>query len=254
MYNKKNDMKILVIGESCIDKFIYGNAYRISPEGPVPILEPNEEKENPGMAGNVFENLKILGLDVYFITNKTKSIKTRYVETERNHMFLRVDINKEMEKFNANDIDFKKYKAIVISDYNKGFLDSKAIKKISENHPLTFLDTKKKKINNGFHQIKFLKINEKEYLENEDYLKNFPNELIITLGGRGAKHNNIIYPVENPSTIFDLTGAGDVFLAALVHNYLKTYSIEDSIKFANKCASKSVQRRGTSIIEKKDIE
>ena len=247
-------MKVLVIGDSCVDEFIYGSVPRISPEAPIPILEPNEKKVVKGMAGNVYQNLKNLGVNVHLITNKSKSIKTRYVEKEKNQMLLRVDVNKKMEIFNINKINFKKYTAVVISDNNKGFIDTKAIKKISKNHPLTFLDTKKKKLNNDFHQISFLKINEKEYLENEDYLKKFPNELIITLGGRGAKYEDKIYPIENPSTIFDLTGAGDVFLAALVYNYLKTYSIEDSIKFANKCASKSVQKRGTSIINKADIE
>lgn len=245
-------MKILVIGDSCIDKFVYGRVPRISPEAPVPILEPFEIKEFMGMAGNVYQNLKNLGLNVDIVTNKFKSIKTRYVEKETNQMLLRIDDNQDIEILNYN-INLNEYEAIIISDYNKGFLDSKIIKNISEKHPLTFLDTKKKRLTNHFDKIKFLKINESEYLENEDYLRKFQNELIITLGGRGAKYNNKIYPIESPSVIFDLTGAGDVFLAALVYKYLKTKTIENAIIFANKCASKSVQKRGTGIINKNEI-
>jgi bifunctional ADP-heptose synthase (sugar kinase/adenylyltransferase) len=243
-------MKILVIGDSCIDKFIYGDVLRISPEAPVPIIEPFEEITTKGMAGNVYQNLKNLGVDVHIITNKTKSIKTRYVEKETNQMLLRVDVNKKIESFNYDDVNLNDYEAIVISDYNKGFLSFDDIRKISENHPLTFLDTKKKKLNN-LNNIKVLKINEKEYLESEDYLKDFPNDLVITLGKRGTRYKDKIYPVD-PVTIFNLTGAGDVFLAALVYDYLNTNSMESAVKFGNKCASKSVQRRGTGLIDKKD--
>ena len=35
-----NQIKILIIGETCVDKFIYCNANRLSPEAPVPILNP----------------------------------------------------------------------------------------------------------------------------------------------------------------------------------------------------------------------
>ena len=57
-------MKILVIGELCIDKFIYGSVTRMCPEAPVPVLNPTEEIENRGMAGNVVENLKVLKKDL----------------------------------------------------------------------------------------------------------------------------------------------------------------------------------------------
>ena len=33
-------MKILVIGELCVDRFIYCDVKRLSPEAPVPVLKP----------------------------------------------------------------------------------------------------------------------------------------------------------------------------------------------------------------------
>jgi bifunctional ADP-heptose synthase (sugar kinase/adenylyltransferase) len=51
-------MKILVIGDSCIDIFRYGKVTRIAPEAPVPIIVPERETSNPGMAGNVVANFK----------------------------------------------------------------------------------------------------------------------------------------------------------------------------------------------------
>ena len=50
-------MKVLVIGDSCTDKFVYGECNRICPEAPVPVFNPIEQKSNGGMAKNVFNNL-----------------------------------------------------------------------------------------------------------------------------------------------------------------------------------------------------
>jgi len=50
-------LKILVVGDSCKDVFIYGDIIRLAPEAPVPVIKPMYEKENPGMADNVRVNL-----------------------------------------------------------------------------------------------------------------------------------------------------------------------------------------------------
>ena len=36
------DIKILVVGDSCTDVFMYGNAHRLAPEGPVPVFNPDK--------------------------------------------------------------------------------------------------------------------------------------------------------------------------------------------------------------------
>jgi len=51
-------MKVLVIEETCVDKFVYCDAKRLSPEAPVPVLNPIKSVDNPGMAGNTYENVK----------------------------------------------------------------------------------------------------------------------------------------------------------------------------------------------------
>ena len=86
-------MKVLVIGELCIDRFVYGVVKRISPEAPVPVLNLVEIIKNQGMAGNVVSNLKSLMDDVEVIHwHQTTNIeKIRFVEKKSNHMFIRVD-------------------------------------------------------------------------------------------------------------------------------------------------------------------
>ena len=70
-------MKILVVGDSCTDVFIYGAIERICPEAPVPIFKPTHQTENGGMAKNVVANLEALGCDVDIITNSNDIKKIR---------------------------------------------------------------------------------------------------------------------------------------------------------------------------------
>ena len=115
-------MNILVIGDSCSDIFRYGKVTRIAPEAPVPIIIPEKETVNPGMAGNVVANLEALGANVDLITNKEEIRKIRYVCSKYNHLLLRVDENDTCTPIKDIEIEMGKYDAIIISDYCKGFL------------------------------------------------------------------------------------------------------------------------------------
>ena len=43
-------MRILVVGDSCEDVFVYGKVNRLTPEAPVPVFNPTVTKTNDGMA------------------------------------------------------------------------------------------------------------------------------------------------------------------------------------------------------------
>ena len=132
-------MRFLVIGDSCIDIFRYGKVTRIAPEAPVPIIVPEKETSNPGMAGNVVKNLEALGHKVDFITNTNEIRKIRYVYSKYNQLILRVDENDSCQPITQKVLDkikWENYDAVVISDYCKGFLDENDIKFISKQHPL----------------------------------------------------------------------------------------------------------------------
>jgi len=53
--------KILVVGDLMLDRYIYGNVERISPEAPVPVVHVGDEKSVPGGAANVAGNISSLG-------------------------------------------------------------------------------------------------------------------------------------------------------------------------------------------------
>ena len=136
---------------------------------------------------------------------------------------------------------------VIISDYNKGFLSERDIEEIIRNSSITFLDTKKI-LGDWCRSVTYIKINDVEYAKTEYKLtREIIQKMIITLGPRGCKYQDVVYPVPKVE-IKDAAGAGDTFIAALVVEYVKTKNIEKAIKFANECATTVVQKKGVSII------
>jgi bifunctional ADP-heptose synthase (sugar kinase/adenylyltransferase) len=245
-------MKILVIGDSCVDIFRYGRVDRLAPEAPIPVIVPEKETSTPGMAGNVVKNLEALKCNVEFITNNSIIRKIRYVCSKYNYILLRVDENDRCERITPetfSEINWLDYEAIVISDYCKGFLTEEDIKYISKQHPLTFLDSKKL-LGDWAYDISFIKINSNEYEKNKTILTQDPilfNKTIITRGKFGCNYQNTNFPTKEVP-VKDVSGAGDTFLAGLVCNYISTKNIESSIKFAQDCTTVVVQKLGVSTI------
>jgi len=61
------DKKILVIGDIMLDKYIWGEVSRISPEAPVQIVNVLKETYAPGGAANVANNIAALGGKAYIV-------------------------------------------------------------------------------------------------------------------------------------------------------------------------------------------
>ena len=89
-------MKVLLIGDSCEDRYFYGDAKRLSPEAPVPIFEYKRGVTSKGMAWNVFNNLKAFGVEVEVLTNEEEIIKTRFIDEKSNQQILRSDEEPEI--------------------------------------------------------------------------------------------------------------------------------------------------------------
>ena len=53
--------RLLVVGDVMLDKYIWGEVSRISPEAPVPVVRASHQSEQPGGAANVAMNLTRLG-------------------------------------------------------------------------------------------------------------------------------------------------------------------------------------------------
>jgi bifunctional ADP-heptose synthase (sugar kinase/adenylyltransferase) len=252
--------KVLLIGDSCADEWVYGNCDRLSPEAPVPVLVQSGIDTAPGMAGNVKQNLESLGITVNFVTNTEALKKTRYIDSKSNQQIVRVDTEPDVGALHPSQLQMAllhdTYDAIIISDYNKGFLpDTETIKYIAGRYPNTkvFVDTKKTKLPVEFSNVIY-KINQREFEAlDPNFIPNREN-MIVTMGGDGAVWNKKKFPCNDLVRTFDVTGAGDTFLAALVFYYIQLPFMEECIAFANKAAAVAVQNPGTYTLRMDDVD
>jgi D-beta-D-heptose 7-phosphate kinase/D-beta-D-heptose 1-phosphate adenosyltransferase len=149
-------LKVLVVGDLMLDRYILGEVERISPEAPVPVLRHAQRYERPGGAANVAMNLAGLGCQAYlcgFWGNDREQVelaallepakidttgvvsssqptisKTRIVA--RTQQLLRLDVESrepvpyvELERLEARAVALVgKVHAVILSDYAKGAL------------------------------------------------------------------------------------------------------------------------------------
>ena len=150
------DLRVLVVGDVMLDRYISGEVDRISPEAPVPVLRHAQRYERAGGAANVAMNLAGLGCQAFLAgywgsdgeqtalssilerssvdtlgvvsTSMPTISKTRIVG--RNQQLLRLDIESR-ERPSAEDAGrlhervtglVSKVNAVILSDYAKGAL------------------------------------------------------------------------------------------------------------------------------------
>lgn len=165
--------------------------------------------------------------------------------------------------------NIKLFKSIVVSDYNKGLINTNVIKIIilhsKKNNIPVFVDPKKSnpKIYAG---VNFITPNLKEFKNfypSLNYSKKIKkifkttgiNYLVVTNGSKGSFIINKRLKKINFKGFKvikrDVSGAGDTFLASLVYSFLITRDIELSMNFANKIASEVVKIKNISVPRKK---
>jgi rfaE bifunctional protein kinase chain/domain len=146
---------ILVVGDSMLDEYVWGDVSRISPEAPVPVVHVQSRSSRLGGAANVVQNLKSLGVSPYLVSlcgtddtgnllreklehsgcnseglvvsrHRATTVKTRIVA--RHQQVVRVDsetvsdVTKEEAEVlwkNASSV-LPRVKGVIISDYSKG--------------------------------------------------------------------------------------------------------------------------------------
>ncbi len=177
-----NGKKVLIIGDVMLDIYLQGDAKRISPEAPVPVVHIASQKNMPGGAANVARNIRALGglptlvglcgsdsdgqvlvrlLQESYIAahifqhhERTTTVKTRIMA--QNQQMLRVDkevylpanTDENRELCHALDALLPMHDVILISDYAKGLLSAKLMQHIHdtcaklESPPEIFVDPK----------------------------------------------------------------------------------------------------------------
>lgn len=296
-------MNIIIIGDIMIDINYISEVTRNAPEcEEIPIYNILYKNYILGGSANVAFNLKKLGVNVELIgligndsygTMITNLLDERKIDnklfidnerntTQKNRIFIQNKLNVRYDIENIHDISSviedevinyvlnkKNIDAIVISDYDKGFITEKLcqtiIKHANTNNIPTFVDPKIKnylKYKNCF--LFKPNISESKKITNEvelDKIIEKINEciqcknLLITMGKEGMMLNSISNKIEHDSTInlVDVTGAGDVVLSVIVYYFLKKGDLFQACKVANYVAGKSVGVIGNYCISNHDI-
>jgi len=157
--------KILVIGDLMIDKYLWGDCTRVSPEAPVQIINVKRETKVLGGAGNVAHNLVTLGANVevlsiiggcdisnelrrlfkdinlsadYLIEQKDRvtSKKTRIVSAQQQVIRYDIESNEDINKISEKKlIDIYKsaiseFDLVILSDYGKGVITNYVAKEV----------------------------------------------------------------------------------------------------------------------------
>lgn len=252
-------MKVLIIGDIIIDRYIYGTSTRISPEAPVPVVSYQHEVEKLGGAGLVYENLKSLGVDVtLFDADQPHSVKTRVICD--GHYITRIDND---ENANGDEVlraikrqpNLEQYEYVILSDYNKGTLDEsiEIIKYLNTFGCKVIVDPKEHA--NHYKGAWLVKPNYKEF--GDFGFTNWGENIITTNAGENvvAIIDSKVYnvPVEKVE-VSDVTGAGDCFLASFVYGLTRGYNYKKCLELAVRGSRKSVQQVGTYILQPRDIE
>jgi len=168
--------KVLVVGDSILDKYYYGEVNRISPEAPVPINHIIEIKNKLGGAANVANALSTLGLNTSLITHigndangnvllslfkninifpiRTEQITTTKIRIlSNNQQMMRLDFEDQLvDLYNLNLINILSREIInnniiIISDYGKGFCSESIcqhiIKQCNQLNKIVIIDPKR---------------------------------------------------------------------------------------------------------------
>jgi rfaE bifunctional protein kinase chain/domain len=164
--NSKNK-RIAVIGDVMIDRYIWGNVNRISPEAPVPIVEVESESSRLGGAANVANNIVSLGASAQLIgvvgedfsgkefrsilesqnassegivTDRSRptTVKTRVIAHQQHVVRIdseeKRDIGADIQQkiFSVLEKNIDSIDGIIIEDYNKGVVVKELIHSIIE--------------------------------------------------------------------------------------------------------------------------
>jgi D-beta-D-heptose 7-phosphate kinase/D-beta-D-heptose 1-phosphate adenosyltransferase len=303
---------VLVVGDTMVDKFVWGSIKRISPEAPVPVLEVTMETEVPGGAANVASNITALGGRVFIVTVigedtqgrslvnmfskrgissdylifdscRSTIVKTRIIAASQ--QVLRVD--KEVRGFFGRFIELKimesieelipKVDAVIISDYGKGVLSFKILKKaisLAKKYRIPITVDPKIDCFKKYRRVTLITPNEKEAIEgmsardvktDEDIvalgkkiLKSLcSSSVLITRGEKGMilfqSSNKITNIPTRAKEVYDVTGAGDTVISAMTLALAAKADFISAAEIANFAAGVVVGKLGTATVNIQEL-
>jgi rfaE bifunctional protein kinase chain/domain len=306
LLKKISALRILVIGDVMLDRYLWGDATRISPEAPVPVVDITRESVTAGGAANVALNLASLGARTtvagYFgkdVAGRTLAstlaekkiatistpgtaqtiIKTRVLVQRQQLCRLDRESPPSAYAVTADQAEqllghaLRTHDAVIFSDYAKGILSDALVARITAlaraAGKFIALDPKPKHTL-AFHDLDLITPNKREALELAGIIPvpgaPFPaaevcarlhekfatKHLVITLGEDGmllSAGGKILNKIPTAAReVYDVSGAGDTALAALVLALAAGAKLETAAHFANAAAGVVVGKLGTATV------
>ena len=304
--------KILVVGDLMWDEYLWGECDRISPEAPVPVVRVTREEKMPGGAINVLKNLTALNVQagimgvvgrdpnglaiqrelrkwnlnlvqIWETPDRPTTVKTRVIA--RNQQVIRLD-KEELKPIKKNiqsrfievlSQEIHKFDAVIISDYDKGFLTEKLIRELIQaahkHNVYIAVDPKK----NSFHLYKYVHLitpNEKEASEamslplptNDSALERLGRQikeelkikkLLITRSHKGVtlfvEENHPIYIPTTAREVYDVTGAGDTVISVYTTAMMAGSNPLQAAMLANLAGGVVVGKFGVNTVNQQEL-
>ena len=292
--------RIIVIGDVMLDRYYYCRN-RNNPESSAPAYISSKKNiiHRPGGAGNVAANLASLGADFKLVSliggdpdsitltnslnilniphkliydkRRETIIKTRALDISDGRYHFRFDVEDKIEiaDNHVEDIveEAKNAGFIIISDYNKGIINSNLMSRLKKLNIPVLVDPKQE--NFEFYKNVFLvKPNSVEVREmtkiNNDLeaakaLTGILNSnVLLTRGSEGIAYFGLnrdffSFPSEPIGELKDVTGAGDSVIATFGHFYNLGKNLEECVRLANRAGSVAVGHSGCYHVRERDL-
>ena len=311
LLRKISRLRVLVIGDVMLDHYIWGDATRISPEAPVPVVDIARDSWTAGGAANVALNIASLGArctvagyigndeagerlkqilhekGIATVTTPGSAptiVKTRVLVQHQQLCRLDRESGPRAYEFPVGDTEkllarqIAASDAVVLSDYAKGILHNELVARITtlarKAGKFIALDPKPKR-RLVFHGLDLITPNKREALQLAEIepppQTPFPaaevcarlherfatRHLVVTLGEEGmllSSGGRIQKTIPTAAReVFDVSGAGDTSLAALVLALTAGASFESAALFANAAAGVVVGKLGTATVTPKEL-
>lgn len=174
LLEKISSLRLLVIGDIMLDRYLWGDVSRISPEAPVPVVQAQRDTYAPGGGANVALNLRAIGCQVNLIGRigedpEGKTLASLLREAEigfpsenlppapltirktrvmvRNQQLCRIDREDKPESYDLTNPALQEVlrdqvrncDAVILSDYGKGTITSSLIDFLQSIDPLPFI-------------------------------------------------------------------------------------------------------------------
>ncbi|MBU0742564.1 D-glycero-beta-D-manno-heptose-7-phosphate kinase [bacterium] len=159
-----SDLRLAVVGDAMVDRFLWGEVDRISPEAPVPVVRLRKETVKLGGAANVAANIRALGAEVELfavvgtgetsrtlaglldergiaatgllsVDGRRTTLKTRIIAHHQQVVRADVEADETLDEDRRDELVRRlrysgPFDAIVLSDYGKGVLTDDVLRAV----------------------------------------------------------------------------------------------------------------------------